>query len=167
MSPRRPEADHERGVVAPLYGGCGFRVYATSARVHPIGVTPGIADLIVHAEPLHLTFYHETKIEGYRQTADQQEFMRSAIESGTPYVLGDVVSANAWLCWLGLAEPLNETIRFFPREQWRERVDQTHRYFDGDLAIGWTRSRQWAAQLAKFGFRPSTGPLKRRAVGRA
>lgn len=165
--PRRPESDHERGVIAPLYGGCGFEVYATSARVHPIGVTPGIADLIVHAEPIHLMFYHEVKIEGYRQTLDQQTFMRSAIECNTAYVLGDIDSANAWLCWLGIAERLNETIRFRPRDRWREEVDHRHRHFDGDIAIGWTRSREWAAQIAKFGYRASTGPLKRRAAGRA
>lgn len=166
MSPRRPEADHERGVIAPLYGGCGFRVYATSARVHPIGVTPGIADLIVHAETIGVNFYHETKL-AERQTAEQQEFMRSAIECGTPYVLGSVSSANAWLCWLGLANPLNDTIRFIDRARWRETVDRRRRYFDGDLAIAWTRSSEWAVQIALWGYRPRTGPLKRRAVGRA
>jgi hypothetical protein len=163
---RRPEADHERGVVAPLYGGCGFTTFATSARVHPIGVTPGISDLIVHADPIGIAFYHETKVDK-RQSLDQVKFMQSAHASGMPYVLGDVTSANAWLCWLGLAEPLNETIRFRARQDWAGIVWRKRRAFDGDLALGWQGSPEHAAQVARWGYRPSTGPLKRRAARRA
>jgi hypothetical protein len=138
-------------------------VYASSARVHPVGVTPGIADLTCFASAWGFTFFHETKVKE-KQSKAQWEFMQEATASGSPYVLGDVSSANAFLCWLGIATPLNETIRFAERHRWEGII--SHRrlvHYDGDLARPWAESAPMTAALDRWGWSEPRPRAQRRA----
>lgn len=145
----RPEHDHERGVIAPLYGGLGFDVFATSIRAKPIGATPGIADLYVTAGRLSFSFWHEVKVGKYRQSIDQRNFMFACEAARVPYVLGDVEDANAFLCWLGIAERAGSTIRFLPRHAWVARPPLE--------LVQWYNSSAHREAVQKWGYREPAG----------
>lgn len=157
----RPEHDHERNIIAPLYGSCGFAVFATSARNKPVGITPGIPDLLIRATNLGIAFEHEVKVGTYRQSQEQYTYMLAAEQSGVPYILGDVTSANDFLCWLGIATALGDTIRFEPRERWQFRVNDTLRIADGDLAYAWALTPLHQRHMEHWGYREPTGPIKK------
>jgi hypothetical protein len=108
----------ERGQVCPFYGGLGIEVYPTSARVHPIGVRPGVADLICFFPRLGFHFFHETKVLPRRQTKEQWEFEQHCIASKVPYVLGGIDEAMAFVVFLEIATPVGPTVRFKPRSEW-------------------------------------------------
>jgi hypothetical protein len=117
MSERgRPEANVERGQVCPFYGGLGIEVYPTSARVHPIGVRPGVADLICFFPRLGFHFFHETKVLPRRQTKEQWEFEQHCIASKVPYVLGGIDEAMAFIVFLEIATPVGPSGRSRPLE---------------------------------------------------
>lgn len=114
----RPEVNVERGQVCPFYGGLGIEVYPTSARVHPIGVRPGVADLICFFPRLGFHFFHETKVPPRRQTREQREFEQACTDSYVPYVLGGIDEAMAFIVFLEIATHVGPTVQVKPRHLW-------------------------------------------------
>lgn len=153
--PGRHEHDHERNVVAPFYAGMGITVNCTSARNHPIGITPGIPDLILQWRTLGLTLYHETKVGHRRQTPEQFYFALRAAASSTPYILGDITSAYDFVGWLGIARRLPETVHFRPREQWPPIVRGIKERAGESLGRCWAESAVHRKHLERWGYRPS------------
>ena len=146
----RPEHDHERSQIIPFYAGLGVDCFATSARVWAKGVSPGIADLICFWPVLGFHFFHETKVEGKRQTAEQYDFEMACIGTGVPYVLGGIDEAMAFVVFLEIAVRVGPTVRVKPRSEWP--------IADSFIDIGneWGRSSVRIAATAKYGFGRST-----------
>lgn len=116
----RPEVNVERGQICPFYGGLGIEVYPTSVRVHPIGVRPGVADLICFFPRLGFHFFHETKVPPRRQTKEQRAFEQACIDTNVPYVLGGTDEAMEFVIHLGIAVSVGPTIIVKPRSEWPE-----------------------------------------------
>lgn len=142
----RPEHDHERGQVCPLYGGLSIEVYPTSTRVKPVGVRPGVADLICFFPRLGFHFFHETKMEGKRQTEEQWKFEQNCIATNVPYVLGGIDEAIEFVVFLSIAHKVGPTIRVKPRDQW-----PTLGY--DDIGAEWARHPARLAAVQKYGYR--------------
>lgn len=149
----RPEHDHERKIVAPFYSGMGATVNCTSARNAAVGITLGIPDLIVHWETVGMTLNHETKVGSRRQTLEQHEYMQRAAACATPYVLGDITSAYDFVCWLGIATRLPETVHFKPRESWRAIVRGMAYHAGESLGRRWAESAEHRKHLERWGYR--------------
>lgn len=142
----RPEHDHERGSVCPFYGGLGIDVYPTSARVWAKGVRKGVPDLICFSPRLGFQFYHESKIEGRRQTKEQYEFEQSCIATNVAYVLGGIEEAMGFAVMLEIADRVGPTVRVRPRDQWPK-------FGYEDLGEEWARHPARLAALRKFGYK--------------
>jgi hypothetical protein len=151
----RPEANVERGQICPFYGGLGVEVYPTSVRVHPIGVRPGVADLICFFPRLGFHFFHETKVPPRRQTREQREFEQACVDTNVPYVLGGIDEAMDFIVHLGLGVRVGPTVRVKPRNEWPEHYPDQIEYV-GELAV---QRRSWPMSAAtrdahqKFGYR--------------
>lgn len=143
----RPEHDHERNQVCPFYGGLGIEVYPNSTRVKPVGVRPGIADLTCFFPRLAFHFYHETKLEGKRQTEEQYKFEQNCIATNTAYVLGGIDEAMDFIVFLEIAERVGPTIRVRPRNEWPN--------WSSFIEIGneWSRSNYRRLASEKYGYR--------------
>lgn len=143
----RPEADHERGQVCPFYGGLGIEVYPTSVRVHPIGVRPGVADLICFFPRLGFHFFHETKVPPRRQTKEQREFEQACIDTNVPYVLGGIDEAMAFTVFLEIAQLVGPTVRVKPRHLWPS-ADSF-----ADIGNEWSMTAAVRDAHEKYGYR--------------
>jgi hypothetical protein len=143
----RPEANVERGQICPFYGGLGIEVYPTSVRVHPIGVRPGVADLICFFPRLGFHFFHETKVPPRRQTKEQREFEQACIDTNVPYVLGGIDEAMDFIVFLELGWRVGPTVQFKPRIQWP--------IADSFIEVGneWSTTAAVRAAHEKFGYR--------------
>jgi hypothetical protein len=143
----RPEANVERGQVCPFYGGLGIEVYPTSSRVHPIGVRPGVADLICFFPRLGFHFFHETKVLPRRQTREQREFEQGCIDTNVPYVLGGIDEAMAFIVFLELGRKVGPTVQIKPRAQWP--IPDSY----VDIGREWAMSAVVRDAHEKFGYR--------------
>jgi hypothetical protein len=143
----RPEANVERGQICPFYGGLGIEVYPTSVRVHPIGVRPGVADLICFFPRLGFHFFHETKVPPRRQTREQREFEQACIDTNVPYVLGGIDEAMDFIVHLGLGVRVGPTVRVKPRNEWPLGAPFS------SIGRSWSMSAGLADAHQKFGYR--------------
>ena len=153
---RRPEAIEQTAVVK-LYQSIGASVYVNSVYgAHPKGVTPGIPDMRVKQPDWRLEWDHETKPAGKRQSKAQYDYMRECQAMGTVYVLGGLQEALDWLEFLGIVERrLAQTAQFWPRDQWRNRLDRHRLRYAPTLAESWYTSPLFGLQLDRFGYKPS------------
>lgn len=161
----RAELQHERGVVCPLYGGLGWIVNATSSAVHAKGVTPGIPDLYVQAEPIGLSFWHETKVGKRRQTLEQARFMGSEKNLGRIVVLGPADAAIQFLAWLGVGARAGDTIRLAERRFFTHQIMLRHAVYLPEkaalLAERWYASSEHNQQLVRWGYAPPVPQARR------
>jgi hypothetical protein len=168
-----PEDEHMRYQCIPRWAEAGFQAYVTSSRRHAKGVTPGMADLILFSPFLGIEVAHEVKLPGDRQSQGQLAYQEHCRATCKAYVLGDVVSAEDFLVWLGVGfRELRGMIGH--GTVYRVRRQSEYMHMAGSYYNGWTDRRRaivghWhetplaKAHQERYGWKPTPGALRKLA----
>jgi len=89
--------------VAAFFRSLGLTVYSFGDKRHARYATAGIPDLYV-VSPRIGAFWFEAKRGSDKQRPEQRKFEKTVRAAGVPYVLGDLLEAQAWLRARGIVK---------------------------------------------------------------